>query len=173
MNHSADRIANLADHLVEKYHTRDPEELASCLRITIMERNFKKQNGAYVVEAGNPFIFIKKDLPSYMRKMVITHEIGHDRLHRAEAEGTCFFHEFELFNMAASRMEYEANLMAAQILLPDREILEYIQMGYDTQQIANIMHSDINLVALKNDILIARGHSFRRQDHNSCFLRPE
>lgn len=173
MNHSADRIANLADHLVSKYHTRDPEELAACLRITIMERNFRKQKGAYVIVTGNPFIFIKKDLPPYMRKMVITHEIGHDRLHRAEAEGHCLFREFELFNMASSRMEYEANLMAAQILLPDREILEYIRMGYDTQQIAQAMHSDTNLVALKNDILIARGHSFRPQDHNSCFLRPE
>ena len=173
MNHSADRIANLADHLIRKYHTRDPEELASCLRITIMERNFKKQRGAYVVEAGNPFIFIKRNLSPYMRKMVITHEIGHDRLHRTEANGSCLFREFELFDMAASRMEYEANLMAAQILLPDQDILDYIQMGYDTQQIANAMHSDINLVALKNDILIARGHSFRRQDHNSLFLYPE
>jgi Zn-dependent peptidase ImmA (M78 family) len=173
MNHSADWIADLADRLSARYHTRDPEELASALHITIMDRDFRKQKGAYVVEAGNPFIFVKKDLPSYMRRMVIAHEIGHDRLHRTEASGHCLFREFELFNMAASRMEYEANLLAAQLLLPDREVLEYVHLGYDAQQIAHLMHSDINLVALKNDILIARGHSFHPQEHDSSFLRPE
>ena len=40
-------------------------------------------------------------------------------------------------------MEYEANIFASQISLPDDEILEYIESGYDIQQIARAMHSDI------------------------------
>lgn len=51
--------------------------------------------------------------------------------------------------MADRAMEYEANMFAAQVALPDEEILEYIMRGCDVAQIAQLMHSDINLVALK------------------------
>ncbi len=57
--------------------------------------------------------------------------------------------KFNIFDMRNQRMEYEANMFAAQIALPDDEILEYIYGGYDVGQIARIMCSDINLVALK------------------------
>ena len=81
------------------------------------------------------------------------HEIGHDALHREEAVKAGGFKEFNIFDMRQSRMEYEANIFASQISLPDDEILEYIENGYDIQQIARAMHSDINLVALKTDTL--------------------
>ena len=51
------------------------------------------------------------------------------------------FKEFNIFDMRQSRMEYEANIFASQISLPDDEILEYIENGYDIQQIARAMHS--------------------------------
>ena len=51
--------------------------------------------------------------------------------------------------MTTSRIEYEANVFAAQLMLPDDEITEYIYQGFDVQQIARAMKSDINLVALK------------------------
>ena len=68
-------------------------------------------------------------------------------------------------------MEYEANIFAAQISLPDDEILELIERGYDVQQIAKAMTSDINLVALKADDLIMQGYNFRRQEYRKEFLR--
>ena len=68
-------------------------------------------------------------------------------------------------------MEYEANVFAAQVSLPDDEILDYIYAGYDIGQIAKMMESDINLVALKADALIAKGYSFRSQEHRNNFLK--
>lgn len=68
-------------------------------------------------------------------------------------------------------MEYEANMFAAQIALPDEEILEYIYGGYDVGQIARAMSSDINLVALKVSELNTRGYRFREQEHRSDFLK--
>lgn len=68
-------------------------------------------------------------------------------------------------------MEYEANVFASQISLPDEDILNYIEKGYDIQQIASAMNSDINLVALKNDTLISQGYQFRHQDHENDFLK--
>lgn len=58
-----------------------------------------------------------------------------------------------------------------QISLPDDEILEYIDRGYDIQQIASAMNSDINLVALKADALIMQGHNLRPQEYRGNFLK--
>lgn len=67
-------------------------------------------------------------------------------------------------------MEYKANIFAAQASLPDETILEYIQRGYDIQQIARSMDSDINFIALKVDTLISQGSPLRRQEHKNDFL---
>ena len=50
-------------------------------------------------------------------------------------------------------------------------ILEYIKNGYDIQQIARAMCSDINLIALKVDTLIAQGYQLRKQEHQNDFLK--
>ena len=73
--------------------------------------------------------------------------------------------------MRENRMEYEANIFASQASLPDDTILEYIENGYDIQQIARAMSSDINLIALKVDTLIAQGYQLRKQDHRNDFLK--
>ena len=68
-------------------------------------------------------------------------------------------------------MEYEANVFATQIALPDVDFLELAERGYDVQQIAAALHSDINLVALKADTLISRGYRLRPQEHKRNFLK--
>ncbi len=73
--------------------------------------------------------------------------------------------------MRENRMEYEANIFASQASLPGDTILEYIENDYDIQQIARAMSSDINLVALKVDTLIAQGYQLRKQEHRSDFLK--
>ena len=104
-----------------------------------------------------------------MNRIVCAHELGHDRLHRNFAKDT-LFQEFMLYNMA-SRHEYEANIFAANLLLDDDEVLEYIKNGYDTLKIASATETDINLVALKVDYLIRNGHNLIKQEHNSKFLK--
>lgn len=54
-------------------------------------------------------------------------------------------------------MEYEANLFAAEIILPDHEIIDYMKQGYAASQIAVAMNSDVNLIALKATDLKRRG----------------
>lgn len=164
-------IVKRANSIYKKYDTRNPYALADVMNITILPHKFKLQRGAYKVILNNRFIFIKDDLSPVMEKIVLLHEIGHDVLHRHEAIANGGFKEFNIFDMRQNRMEYEANIFASQISLPDDEILEYIERGYDIQQIAGAMHSDINLVALKNDTLISQGYRFRPQEHRSDFLK--
>ena len=165
---STDNIIRRADALVRSTGTRDPERIAEALGIIVMDVNFEKQKGLYKVILRNRFIFIKSDLSEVMRRIVLLHEIGHDQLHRHLAD---VFQEFQIFDMRGNVMEYEANLFAAQIALPDEEILEYIRSGYDAAQIAMATASDINLVALKVSELSRRGYAFRDVDHRSDFLK--
>ena len=165
---STDNIIRRADALVRSTGTRDPERIADALGIIVMDVNFEKQKGLYKVILRNRFIFIKSDLSEVMRRIVLLHEIGHDQLHRHLAD---VFQEFQIFDMRGNVMEYEANLFAAQIALPDEEILEYIRSGYDAAQIAMATASDINLVALKVSELSRRGYAFRDVDHRNDFLK--
>ena len=165
---STDNIIRRADALVRSTGTRDPERIAEALGIIVKDVNFEKQKGLYKVILRNRFIFIKSDLSEVMRRIVLLHEIGHDQLHRRLAD---VFQEFQIFDMRGNVMEYEANLFAAQIALPDEEILNYIRSGYDAAQIAMAMASDINLVALKVSELSRRGYAFRSIDHRSDFLK--
>lgn len=136
-----------------------------------MERDFKKQKGVYMIIERNRFIFLKNDLHPVMRTIVMFHEIGHDLLHREEAIKSGGFQEFNIFNMSNRRMEFEANIFVAEIMLQDEEVLEYVHQGYDIEQIAKNMNSDINLVALKLAELSRRGYNFKHQIHNPTFLK--
>ena len=132
----------------------------------------QEYNGKIVVIKYGGNAMINQDLKmSVMHDIVLLHEIGHDCLHRREAIQVGGLQEFNIFDMRNQRMEYEANMFAAQIALPDDEILEYIYGGYDVGQIARIMCSDINLVALKVSELNMQGHRFREQEHRSSFLK--
>jgi Zn-dependent peptidase ImmA (M78 family) len=164
---TTDEIISRADKLVKQTGSRNPEQIARELGIIIKNVPFKSQKGVYKIIERNRFIFIKEDLDERMRKIVLLHEIGHDRLHRKQAQQ---FQEFQLFDMTSNTMEFEANLFAAQIALPDDEILEYIYRGYSVGQIAGEMESDINLVAIKVSDLSRRGYSFRVPEHKNNFL---
>lgn len=152
-----ENAVRMADKILRRFGMRSPDRLAYEMGITVMPLPFVKQRGAYKVIERNRFIFIKEDLPPTMYNIVLLHEIGHDTLHRGEAVSAGGF--------------YEANLFAAQISLPDDEILEYIYQGYDVGQIARAMDSDINLVALKVAELNRQGYSFRDQEFRSDFLK--
>lgn len=164
-------IVKIVNRLIDRCGTRNPYRVAKELGINIIYRNFDKQRGAYKVILKNRFIFLKNGMHPVVEQIVLWHEIGHDILHRQEAVAAGGFKEFNIFDMRENRMEYEANIFASQASLPDDTILEYIKNGYDIQQIARAMCSDINLIALKVDTLIAQGYQLRKQDHRNDFLK--
>ena len=152
-----DEIVKIVNRLIKRCGTRNPYKVADELGIHILYRDFTKQRGAYKVILKNRFIFLQNGLHPVIEQIVLWHEIGHDVLHRQEAVSAGGFKEFNVF--------------ADQASLPDDTIIEYIKQGYDIQQIARCMHSDINLVALKVDTLNSQGYNFRKQEHRNDFLR--
>ena len=168
---SVEYITQKGAQLVRKFGTRDPFKIAEGLGIKVMfVDDFKELKGVYRVIKRNRWIFINSNLSEWMQKVVCAHELGHDQLHRHLATGDGLM-EFVLYDMA-SRPEYEANVLASEVLLSDDEIMEHLRNGYDAQQIACMMHSDINLVALKAATLdFKRGYGFRKLEYNSTFLK--
>ncbi|MDD5914250.1 MAG: toxin [Oscillospiraceae bacterium] len=103
-------------------------------------------------------------------RKALSNIVGHDQLHRHLAKGNAL-QEFMLYDMA-TKPEYEANIVAAEILLDTDELLEYVyEYGYTSEQIARAMHTDINLVALKIAHLAETGYDLRRIEHRSDFLK--
>ena len=110
---------------MKKYKTRDPFAIADALGIKVLFCDgFGPLKGMYRVVKRNRFIFINKDLDERMQRIVCAHELGHDQMHRNLAKGGAL-HEFTLYDMT-TKPEYEANVVAADILLDDEEILDYI-----------------------------------------------
>lgn len=168
---STSEIVRRANQIVKLCGTRDPHRIADELGIEIMYCPFKSQKGAYKVIMRNRFMFVKEDLHPVMENIVLLHELGHDSLHRDEATKAGGFKEFNIFDIRDSRMEYEANIFASQIAIPDDDFLELAERGCDVQQIAAVLHSDVNLVALKADTLISQGYRLRPQEHRNNFLK--
>ena len=155
--------------LVKRFDTRDPFIISKALGIKLYWEDFSSLKGMYRVIKRNRCIFINKNLSPAMAQIVCAHELGHDQLHRDAASSG--FQEFMLYDMR-SRPEYEANIVAAEILLPDDDVLELIyDYGYDVEQIACQLKSDINLVNMKTEILRYKGYDLRQGEFRSNFLK--
>jgi len=94
-----------------------------------------------------PYIVINDNLPYEVQLIVAAHELGHDRLHRAFAKDYAL-QEFVLYDMK-SRPEYEANVFAAELLIDTDEVLKLAREGFDQEQIAGQLKTDINLIGIK------------------------
>lgn len=165
------RLSRVGDGLVRRFETREPFSIAQGLGIEVLFcPDFGPLKGMYRVIKRNRFIFINRDLNTRMQKIVCAHELGHDQLHRSLASDSSL-KEFMLYDMA-TRPEYEANIVAAAILLDSGELLDYIyNYRYTAEQIARAMDTDINLVALKIAHLNSLGYDLRPIDHRSDFLK--
>ncbi len=157
------QIADIANKLVSNSGSRNPFTIASDLGIEVIFcDDFDTLKGMYSIIKRNRFIFINSNLDENMQKVVCAHEIGHDQLHRHFAKDK-FLQEFMLYDMT-SIPEYEANTLAAEILIDTDEILEDILIyNFSNEQIANKLDVDLNLVNLKISCLYKKGYNVNPQ----------
>ena len=168
---TAKQLTEIGERLVKRCGTRDPFEIARQLGEEVLFcPDFGSMKGMYRVVKRNRFIFLNRDLTPQMQRIVCAHELGHDQLHRRLAANSAL-QEFMLYDMTA-KPEYEANIVAAEILLDTDEILDYVyNYGYTSEQIARAMDTDINLVALKVAHLAETNRGLHPAEHRSDFLK--
>lgn len=168
--HSREYIQNVASRLIKKYDTRDPFLMCEAIGVEVFYANLGSLKGMYKYLKRNRFAVINETLDSYTKSLVCAHELGHDILHQDLARKICL-QEFMLYDMK-KRPEYEANLFASEILLPDDKILVLAHDGYDIEQISKELCTDINLVSLKIASMNTRGYRFNTPNSPVCdFLK--
>lgn len=163
-------IQNVANKLIKKFDTRDPFQLCQAIGVEVFYADLGSLKGMYKYLKKNRFAVINENLDPFTKTLVCAHELGHDILHQNLARKVCL-QEFILYDMK-SRPEYEANLFASEILLPDDIILNLARDGYDIEQISKELCTDINLIALKVSSMNTRGYRFNNTiDAKSDFLK--
>ncbi len=153
---SADDIHGMAEEL-KKAHGDDPAEIAEDLGIKIIKNyEFKKLYGLYTIIKRKRVIIINGNLEPATERVVLAHELGHDRLHRELAENRAVL-DTALYDMTA-RPEYEANTFAAELLIGDDVIFELMRgYGYSAEQTAARLGLSQNLVMIKLHSMQLRG----------------
>ena len=139
-------IIEKADKLFKQYRTRDPFKIAKAMDIELVVKELGALKGFYKTIYGIPFIFLNRALDKKTARIVLAHEIGHHVLHK---EFAAFgFEETSLFS-PASRREYEANLFAAEFLIPDGDISEALEYGSTLADVAITLSVSEDFASLK------------------------
>ena len=135
----AENLSKVGSRLVKRCGTRDTFRIARQPGNEVLFcEDFGPHNGKHRVIQSSRFILLNENHIAQMQRIVCAHELGHDQLHRNLAKGSAI-QEFMLYDMT-TKPEYEANIVAAEILLDTDEILEYIyDYGYTSEQIARAM----------------------------------
>jgi len=156
---SVEYISTVAAKLRRRYDG-DPFRLCVDTGIILSYSDMGSFSGAckgfYLVQSRKQIIMLNSSLPEELRPVILAHEIGHAVLHRKET-GLRAFHEFAVFDQT-SRMEYEANLFAAEFLMRDEDVLELLNGDMSFFQAARELGVPAELLDFKFRVLKRRGY---------------
>ena len=89
------------------------------------------------------YIFLNQNLSEYETRLVMAHELGHAIMHRKE---NCYFIRNKTL-LLNSKIEIEANIFAAELLIPDDIIRE--NRDLTTQQLSRLLGYEQALIELR------------------------
>jgi Zn-dependent peptidase ImmA (M78 family) len=151
-------IIDLVERLTQRYKTRDPYELCDALGVRIRYKDLGQDIKAYYFYHSRiRNIVLNNRISKTVQRILVAHELGHDRLHKeiAMMQG---FQEFELFDMARPA-EYEANIFAAEMLIDDDELLELLNDEYSSFfGVARQLYVPADLLDFKFRVLKTKGY---------------
>lgn len=136
-------IKNTISHLIKKYGTSCPFELADALNITIFFEELGTINGYYNKPLRMKQIHINCNLDEHLKEFTCAHELGHAILHPDAS--TPFLRSQTLFSV--DKLEIEANTFAAELLIPDEIILENCNLT--TEQLSRLLGYEQSLIELR------------------------
>ena len=160
MLYSFESICECVEKLKRKYGESDPFKLCKLMGINVllypMGNGSEACKGFFLYQSRIKSITINSDLSPVFQKIIVAHELGHSCLH-SKKTGISAFHEFALFD-AASIMEYEANIFAAEILLDDSEVLESLNCDQSFFQAAASLNVPAEILDFKFRTLKWKGY---------------
>lgn len=131
-----------------RYYTRlcgsnDPFIIADHLKIKVFYFPLGKISGYYKYLKRHKCIYINSNIDGVFSRVVMAHELGHAILH--PKENCAFMSKHTL--LLTSKIERQANLFAAHLLITDDMIHEY--EGFTREQFCNGTGYPIELIELK------------------------
>lgn len=147
---------------------RDVFELAENSGVRLWFRALGGLKGFYICENGVRYIVVNEDLDEVMSRVVCAHELGHDVLHRELSvggirEGTMF--------LDSNKTEREANLFAAELLIPDKAILSELRFTNSPEAAAFELGVPVELLEYKLELLAHKGHDVNFDAVRNDFLK--
>lgn len=144
-----DYIYTRANELIKKCKSRDVYEILDHLKIHLyLNDDLRDLLGFYTVINKRRAIVVNNNLDEFTKRQVISHEIGHDQLHRHLLSDNAIFKEFHLNDMR-TKPEYEANAFASHLLIDDREIIQLGLEYDDYEKISSCLGVNINMLMIK------------------------
>ena len=111
---------DMADAVVRRYKTRDPEEIISRRAINLKEiRYCHDLLGYYTVLLNCEYIGINSNCTNAQRVSAMAHELGHALFDRKHASSGQAFQDTYFYSLDNSKAERRANTFAAELLLAD------------------------------------------------------
>lgn len=152
-------VSRKARKTASRYGMCSPAALCSRMGIDILFRDMgcsETSIKAMMIRSSRIIcIVVNSNLSSEVQKFIIAHELGHAVLHA----GTSHFTDRRAFN-EVSLMETEANVFAAELLIPDSDALaeEMKTSGYTVFQLASEYGVPYELMAYKLDVMRKEGY---------------
>lgn len=136
-------VKRLVAYYVKKYETRNPFRLAEYLNVFVHVGPLGNRAGCYMFLKNHKCIFLNEDLNEQENMLVMAHELAHSIMHRKE---NCYFIRNKTL-LLTSKIETEANMFAAELLIPDDLIYE--NPGMSKSQIARLAGYDERIMDFK------------------------
>lgn len=131
------------EYYVKKCDSRNPFDIADYLNIQIQIGQLGAPCGCYMFLKNHRCIFLNENLSENERNLVMSHELGHAIMHR---KLNCYFIRNKTL-LLDSKIEKEANIFAADLLIPDIEIVNNKELT--TRQMARLLGYQEEIVKLK------------------------
>lgn len=139
-------ILNIKDivlHLIKKYNTSDPFELADALKITVYFEELGTINGYYNNPLRMKQIHINSSLDKHEATYTCAHELGHAIMH---PNASTPFLRSKTF-LSVDKLEIEANTFALNLLISDEVITE--NRNYTIEQLSRLFGYEKELILLR------------------------
>ena len=167
-------IIRSAEKMIRRAGSRDPEAVCAAYGIELENMDLQRRLKAYYFyQSRISTIVIDSQITDVFRRVLIAHELGHFALHKKTAmmQG---FRELEVLEMRdQSPLETEANLFAAELLLPDEEVLASLK-EYTVFETAALMNVPAALLDFKFSLLQAKGFALTPLEiRKPAFLRED
>lgn len=114
-------VRDIVEQLCKKYKTRNPYELVNEMGIILQYgEGMDNVRGFYLYANRIKLICIGNNMPEYMEKFVVAHELGHAVMHK---HSSAPFLQTTLFSV--DKLEMEANKFATELVITDEVLFEH------------------------------------------------